>query len=131
VFDTVVTATLQNIHETDDVAVDIIMRLFKRVADACLGSKIGHLVKPVLGKQLFHALSVGQIQFEDPRGMAQIMGIEDSMSVSLALQPEAGMLVIFPSWLQHFVHPFHGKSRRVSIAFNTNIKSIKILPENG
>jgi hypothetical protein len=31
---------------------------------------------------------------------------------------EAGMMVLFPSWLYHFVNPFFGDGERISIAFN-------------
>lgn len=35
---------------------------------------------------------------------------------NLRLQP--GQLVLFPSWLQHEVLPFHGQDERITIAFN-------------
>lgn len=35
---------------------------------------------------------------------------------NLRLQP--GQLVLFPSWLQHEVMPFHGNDERITIAFN-------------
>lgn len=34
----------------------------------------------------------------------------------LALKP--GQLVLFPSWLGHYVTPFHGATERVTVAFN-------------
>ena len=34
----------------------------------------------------------------------------------LTLKP--GQLVLFPSWLGHYVTPFHGRGQRVTIAFN-------------
>ena len=34
------------------------------------------------------------------------------------IDPTPGLMVLFPSWLQHFVHPFFGKGERISIAFN-------------
>jgi hypothetical protein len=34
------------------------------------------------------------------------------------IDPIPGVMVLFPSWLQHFVHPFFGKGERISIAFN-------------
>jgi uncharacterized protein (TIGR02466 family) len=33
-------------------------------------------------------------------------------------RPEAGTIVLFPSWLQHAVRPFHGRGTRISIAIN-------------
>lgn len=37
-------------------------------------------------------------------------------SWNLRLQP--GQLVLFPSWLQHEVLPFHGNDERITVAFN-------------
>ena len=36
-------------------------------------------------------------------------------------QPKDGMLLIFPSWLEHFVLPNESSEDRISIAFNTKI----------
>ena len=35
-----------------------------------------------------------------------------------SVRPRTGMIVMFPSWLQHAVRPFHGKGTRISIAIN-------------
>jgi uncharacterized protein (TIGR02466 family) len=34
------------------------------------------------------------------------------------LQPRSGLIVMFPSWLQHSVEPWEGEGERISIAFN-------------
>jgi hypothetical protein len=34
------------------------------------------------------------------------------------VRAEAGTMVVFPSWLYHFVNPFYGDGTRVSVAFN-------------
>lgn len=34
------------------------------------------------------------------------------------LRPQTGMIVMFPSWLQHAVRPFYGSGTRISIAIN-------------
>lgn len=34
------------------------------------------------------------------------------------IRPTTGMIVMFPSWLQHAVRPFHGSGTRISIAIN-------------
>jgi hypothetical protein len=31
---------------------------------------------------------------------------------------EAGTMILFPSWMYHFVNAFHGPGERISIAFN-------------
>ena len=37
-----------------------------------------------------------------------------------AVQPIPGNLVMFPPWLLHSVHPYHGEAERISIAMNAN-----------
>jgi uncharacterized protein (TIGR02466 family) len=55
----------------------------------------------------------GAIEFMDPRG-ANVHGSK------LRIQPKPGELLLFPSWLHHYVNPFKGKGERISIAFNTS-----------
>ncbi len=38
------------------------------------------------------------------------------------LLPDPGLIVMFPSWLEHVVYPFKGNGERISIASNINIK---------
>ena len=35
-----------------------------------------------------------------------------------------GLLLMFPSWLNHFVNPFMGGGERISIAFNLDAEVI-------
>ena len=37
------------------------------------------------------------------------------------IRPASGMLVLFPSWLQHALRPYRGAAERISIAFNLSI----------
>ncbi|MCP4201431.1 MAG: hypothetical protein GY769_05790, partial [bacterium] len=32
-----------------------------------------------------------------------------------------GMIIMFPSWLQHAVRPYRGNRERISIAFNLSL----------
>jgi uncharacterized protein (TIGR02466 family) len=57
----------------------------------------------------------GAIEFMDPRP-AYLNG------TTRVLRPSAGQVVVFPSWLSHFVNPFRGRGERISIAFNANAK---------
>ena len=41
-----------------------------------------------------------------------------AMHSEVSLRPKTGMIVMFPSWLQHAVRPFHGSGPRISIAIN-------------
>lgn len=69
----------------------------------------------------------GQIEFADPRGVAPSMhapllafnfagGL--SLGASEVIQPRAGMMVIFPSFVSHAVRPYTGNDVRISIAIN-------------
>jgi len=40
----------------------------------------------------------------------------NSLNRSFKLTP--GQLIVFPSWLQHYVQPFHGEGERITVAFN-------------
>lgn len=61
----------------------------------------------------------GVIEFQDPRGAPQAQPFPGfDFGHKLRLVPEAGLLLVFPSWLLHMVHPFHGSGERISIAFN-------------
>eukprot|EP00730_Choanoeca_flexa_P014332 TRINITY_DN6230_c0_g1_i1.p1 TRINITY_DN6230_c0_g1~~TRINITY_DN6230_c0_g1_i1.p1 ORF type:complete len:283 (+),score=35.94 TRINITY_DN6230_c0_g1_i1:35-883(+) len=55
----------------------------------------------------------GPIQFYDPRGP------RPPFDGVVTIQPAAGDVVLFPSWLAHQVMPTPGSHRRISIAFNT------------
>ena len=37
------------------------------------------------------------------------------------VRPEAGLLVLFPSWLYHWVHPYSGRTPRIAISFNVTV----------
>ena len=69
----------------------------------------------------------GELYFYDPRGLLPAMHdpllrfrIEGCVTAGYAekITPEAGMLLVFPSWLLHSVDPFFGTRPRVSVAFN-------------
>jgi uncharacterized protein (TIGR02466 family) len=44
------------------------------------------------------------------------------------LRPQSGLLVMFPSWLQHAVRPYRGNGRRISIAINVSLTRLAVLP---
>jgi len=57
----------------------------------------------------------GAIEFMDPRPAYL-------NAATRVLRPNPGQVVIFPSWLSHYVNPFRGRGERISIAFNANTK---------
>jgi uncharacterized protein (TIGR02466 family) len=57
----------------------------------------------------------------DPRrGGRPIPGLELS-GTTFAIRPRTSMLVVFPGWLQHYVHPYRGTRPRVAIACNVTM----------
>lgn len=63
----------------------------------------------------------GDIEFVDSRatGGYQFPGI--NFLPAFRVTPRAGQMLIFPSWLQHFVHPVIGDKDRMCIACNATI----------
>lgn len=70
-------------------------------ADAGDGEAMLSLVDPRRGNLRFPGLALDPTQFN--------------------LRPETGMIVVFPGWMQHFVHPYTGSRPRVSIAANLRV----------
>ena len=63
----------------------------------------------------------GKLELIDPRpGASTHYNEHSTLYGRCLLSPIAGQVVIFPSWLQHQVHPYFGKTPRISIAFNVN-----------
>lgn len=69
----------------------------------------------------------GQLEFQDPRGVAPAMYRPDlvpnvpggtAIGASEVLSPAAGTMVMFPSWVSHAVRPYTGNAVRISIAIN-------------
>ncbi len=68
----------------------------------------------------------GCITFVDPRrACIPIPGLA-IRPTSFTLRPRSGMLLVFPGYLQHHVHPYRGSRPRISIA--TNLLFEPLLP---
>lgn len=64
----------------------------------------------------------GYLQFNDPRpGANRISSKSLELTPTYSVAPQSGLMVIFPSYLEHYVHPFFGVGERVSIAFNARL----------
>jgi len=62
----------------------------------------------------------GALALLDPRrGGRPIPGLESG--TTFLIRPRTGMLVVFPGWLQHYVHPYKGARPRIIIATNAVI----------
>ena len=61
----------------------------------------------------------GKLELLDPRvGTNMIYNKGTIFDARYVIDPIPGLMVMFPSWLNHLVHPFHGDGDRISIAFN-------------
>lgn len=69
----------------------------------------------------------GEFELMDPRGPGVAMyapslvikdGSANSSGSTVQFNPRPGLIMLFPSWLQHQVRPYWGSSERISIAFN-------------
>lgn len=59
----------------------------------------------------------GNLVLSDPRIRAGVAPIRNQAS-NVMIQPHAGNVVMFPSYMEHYVLPFKGEGTRISIAFN-------------
>jgi hypothetical protein len=60
----------------------------------------------------------GLLAFVDPRrGGRTVPGVE-LFPTTFTVRPRTGTLVVFPGWLQHYVHPYRGSRPRISISCN-------------
>jgi hypothetical protein len=58
----------------------------------------------------------GYLAFLDPRrGGRPLPGLDHS---TFSVRPRTGTLVVFPGWLQHYVHAYRGQRPRISISCN-------------
>ncbi len=69
----------------------------------------------------------GELQLSDPRMpmvrmTAPTLRLKDQNGIAQksepTMRPATGLIVMFPSWLQHAVRPFHGTGTRISVAIN-------------
>jgi uncharacterized protein (TIGR02466 family) len=64
----------------------------------------------------------GRIEFRDPRPLAGYCVTPGFTSGQpMLLKPHAGLMVVFPAWIEHWVHPFYGQGNRISIAVNVTL----------
>ncbi len=65
----------------------------------------------------------GQFVFRDPRPgvlLSFVKGGVPNGHSDVHLAPSAGLLVLFPSWLEHYVEPHGHDEPRIAVAFNAN-----------
>jgi len=66
----------------------------------------------------------GMLEFLDPRaGVEAVSAPGDPYGEPFRVRPEAGLLVLFPSWLYHWVHPYAGETPRIAVSFNAALQT--------
>lgn len=64
----------------------------------------------------------GVLEFLDPRaGVEAVSAPGDPYGEPFRVRPQAGLLVVFPSWLYHWVHPYAGQTPRIAVSFNARL----------
>jgi len=65
----------------------------------------------------------GRLELLDPRVGVSLFGREEGLlGGRYFIEPMPGLMVLFPSWLKHMVHPFFGSGERISISFNVRVQ---------
>lgn len=61
----------------------------------------------------------GFLDLLDPRPFTEMVPVPgEPYGQKISVKPKPGMMLIFPGFLYHFVHPFAAEGERISIAFN-------------
>lgn len=64
----------------------------------------------------------GALEFLDPRAGAEAVSAPgDLYGEPFRVRAQSGLLVMFPSWLYHWVHPYAGETPRIAISFNATV----------
>jgi uncharacterized protein (TIGR02466 family) len=61
--------------------------------------------------------SGGLLEFVNPHPMGRHSGQQQTISFA----PKDGLVILFPAFLVHYVHPNGGDATRVSLSFNLDI----------
>jgi len=69
----------------------------------------------------------GTIEFLDPRTNVRTLSVDgaDCFAPKVVMTPRAGRILLFPSWLTHWVYPHDDAGDRVSIAFNARFGRLR------
>jgi uncharacterized protein (TIGR02466 family) len=93
----------------------------------CYLSGTYYIDVPIQTSENYHRndIAPGSISFFDPRPQANMTAIkgDNQVETEYALLPISGTLLLWPSWLQHFVHPNFSDQPRISMSFNVLMQS--------
>lgn len=63
----------------------------------------------------------GILAFVDPRGSISSIAGQDFFPSTFKLRPRTSSLVVFPGWLQHYVHAYRGERPRICVSANVRM----------
>lgn len=78
-------------------------------------------------------LNPGAISFYDPRPQANMTAIrgDGQIDPEIRIQPEPGLMLLWPSFMHHLVHPNLSEELRVSVSYNVLLNNVhQYLPDN-
>ena len=65
----------------------------------------------------------GKLELLDPRSGINMLYLDKNvLDGRYVIEPVPGLMIVFPSWLKHMVHPYFGKGERISVAFNVSVE---------
>jgi len=64
------------------------------------------------------------IELSHPIGAAVMTFFPGVLSSARVVRPEAGMIILFPSYLQHSVRMYHGERPRICVPFNAHMRIV-------
>lgn len=73
--------------------------------------------------ELQQGIPPGCLEFVDNRGM-NMKAPNMNLTPAHRIVPQPGLMAVFPSWLQHFVHPHFGLEDRISVACNATLAKV-------
>lgn len=70
----------------------------------------------------------GVLELMDPRQRPGMFETEGTLAFdAYRVTPQSGILLLFPSWQYHYVHPYRGVEPRISVAFNVTIQKLRVM----
>jgi uncharacterized protein (TIGR02466 family) len=79
------------------------------------------------GEEPAGASQSGVVEFLDPRGRPNMFSTEGTLKFdAYRVVPQRGLLLVFPAWLYHYVHPYQGQAPRICVAFNVTIQKLDV-----
>ena len=74
------------------------------------------------------ASNSGVLELMDPRNRPGMYETPGTLPFdAFRVTPRPGLLLLFPAWQYHYVHPYQGKRPRISVAFNVTVQKLEVL----